>query len=218
MRSIIVALFLIAAGAAFLMFGGARQSSDQSASVGVGARLKNVATTVLVKEIENPECAKLLDNIKRKTAAVVQKISPSGHEVLLGHPATKSTISLDCSTPSKMTMTFISKDMSPTDDWFTVIGASSSALVNKEPSLIIAEARRCLSAAKKDPTTSAQEEVSGFDVDCALPEGDESGYLVAVMAADPSAASQKPDAKAPATGVQSNAKGASHVTGGKHRK
>lgn len=217
MRTLIIMLVLIAAGAAFFVFGGDRRTSDQSATVGVGDRIKNVATTVLVKEIENPECAKLLDNIKRKTAAVVQKILPSGHEVLLEHPATKSTISLDCSTPSKMTMTFISKDTSPTDDWFTVIGGASDMLVNKDPSLIIAEARKCLSAAKKDPTTSAQEEISGFDVDCALPEGDESGYLVAVMAADPAAARQ-PDAKAQTSGAHLNAKESSHATGGKHRR
>lgn len=218
MRTIIIMLILIAAGAAFFVFGGDRRTSDQNPAVGVGDRIKNMATTVLVKEIENPECAKLLDNIKRKTASVVQKISPSGHEVLLGHPATKSTISLDCSTPTKMTMTFISKDSSPTDDWFRVIGGASDMLVNKDPSLIIDEARRCLSAAKKDPTTSAQEEISGFDVDCALPEGDESGYLVAVMAADPAATAPQPDAKAQTSGARLNAKDSSHATGGKHRK
>ena len=211
MRIVILVLGLIAAGAAFFVFGGDRRASEQGVAAGLGDRIKNVATTVIVKEMENPECAKLLDNIKRKTAAVVQKISPSGHEVLLGHPATKSTISLDCSTPSKMTMTFISKDLSPTDDWFTVIGASSDLLVNKEPPLIIAEARKCLSAAKKDPTTSAQEEVSGVDVDCALPEGDESGYLVAIMAADPTAQTY------PSKAAES-AKTSPRPTGGKHRK
>jgi len=211
MRTLIIMLVLIAAGAAFFVFGGDRRTSDQSATVGVGDRIKNVATTILVKEIENPECAKLLDNIKRKTAAVVQKILPSGHEVLLDHPATKSTISLDCSTPSKMSLTFISKDTSPTDDWFNVIGASSDVLVNKDPSLIIDEARKCLAAARKDPTTSAQEEVSGIDVDCALPEGDESGFLVAVMAADPAAAINPPQTAAgPLNRKQ--------TTGGKHRK
>jgi hypothetical protein len=186
-RTIVIALVLIAAAAAVFIFAGNRPSTDQSVATRVGDRIKNAATTVIVKEIENPECARLLQNIKGKTAALVQKISPSGHEILLAHAGTKSTISLDCSTPSKMSMTFISKDTSPTDDWFTVIGASSDLLVNRDPSLIIAEARKCLSAAKKDPTTSAQEEISGFDVDCALPEGDESGYLVAVMAADPAA-------------------------------
>ena len=211
MRLIIILLGMIAAGAAFFVFGGDRRASELSGVSGVGDRIKNVATTVIVKEIENPECTKLLDNIKRKTAAVVQKISPSGHEVLLGHAATKSTISLDCSTPSKMTMTFISKDMSPTDDWFMVIGASSGLLVNRDPSLIIAEARKCLAVAKKDPTTSAQEEVSGVDVDCALPEGDESGYLVAVMGADP-AAHINPST-APEAGRTS-----ARPTGGKNRK
>lgn len=185
LRTIVIALVFIAAAAAVLIFAGNRPSTDQDVAASVGDRIKNAANTAIVKEIENPECDRLLQNIKGKTAALVQKISPSGHEILLAHAATKSTISLDCSTPSKMSMTFISKDTSPTDDWFTVIGASSDLLVGKEPSLIIAEARKCLSAAKKDPTTSAQEEVSGFDVDCALPEGDESGYLVAVMAADP---------------------------------
>lgn len=208
MRTVVIAIALIAAAAAFFIFAGDRLSLNQSPSVGVGDRIKSAATTAIVKEIEDPECAKLLDLIKGKTAAVVQKISPSGHEILLVHPATKSTISLDCSTPSKMSMTFISKDTSPTDDWFTVIGASGDVLVKKDPALIIAEARKCLSAAKKDPTTSAQEEVSGVDVDCALPEGDESGYLVAVMAADPAAQKDTTTATAKAT---------AHKPGGKHR-
>lgn len=208
MRRVVVALSFIAAAAAFVVFFGDRRSSDQSPATGVSDRIKNAASTVIVKEIENPECAKLLDHIKSKTAAVLQKISPSGHEILLVHPATKSTISLDCATSSKMSMTFISKDSSPTDDWFAVIGAAGDVLVNTEPSLIIAEARKCLSAAKKDPTTSAQEEVSGFDVDCALPQGDESGYLVAVMAADPVAQNDTSAAAA-----KTNAR----KTGGKHR-
>ena len=211
MKAIVIVLVLIAAAAAFFVFGGDRRSAELAGTVGVGERIKNAATTVIVKEIENPECAKLLGNIKSKTAAVVQKISPSGHEILLGHPATKSTISLDCSTPSKMSLTFISKDTSPTDDWFNVIGASSDVLVNKDPSLIIDEARKCLAAARKDPTTSAQEEVSGIDVDCALPEGDESGFLVAVMAADPAAAINPPQT---AAGPQNR----KQTTGGKHRK
>lgn len=211
MKAIVIVLVLIAAAAAFFVFGGDRRSAELAGTVGVGERIKNAATTVIVKEIENPECAKLLGNIKSKTAAVVQKISPSGHEILLGHPATKSTISLDCSTPSKMSLTFISKDTSPTDDWFNVIGASSDVLVNKDPLLIIDEARKCLAAARKDPTTSAQEEVSGIDVDCALPESDESGFLVAVMAADPAAAIKPPQT---AAGPQNR----KQTTGGKHRK
>lgn len=209
MRTVVIVLALIAAAAVFFIYGGDKRSSDESVAMSVGDRIKNVATTAIVKKIENPECARLLDNVKSKTAAVVQKISPSGHEILLAHAATKSTISLDCATPSKMSMTFISKDASPTDDWFTVIGASSDLLVSKDPSLIIAEARKCLSVAKKDPTTSAQEEISGFDVDCALPEGDESGYLVAVMAADPAAKIDPP---------KSVFQTAPRKTGGKHHK
>lgn len=207
-RALIITLALVAGAAAFFIFGADRQASDQGGATSVRDRIKNVATTAIVREIENPECARLLQNIKSKTAAVVQKISPSGHEILLAHPATKSTISLDCATASKMSMTFISRDSSPTDDWFTVIGASSDVLVNKEPALIIAEAKKCLSVAKKDPTTSAQEEISGFDVDCALPEGDESGYLVAVMAADPSVRIDPPKPE-----TKTNA----HKTGGKRR-
>lgn len=205
-KIIVIALVMIFAAAGFFIYGGDRPSSDRPMAAGVGDRIKNLATTAIVKEIENPECAKLLDHVKNKTAAIVQKISPSGHEILLGHAATKSTISLDCSTPSKMSMTFISRDASPTDDWFTLIGAASDLLVSRDPSLIIAEARTCLSAAKKDPTTSAQEETAGLDVDCALPEGDETGYLVAVMAADPAAqnASARPATQA-----------APHKTGGK---
>lgn len=217
MRIGIIIFLLIAAGVGYVIFGG-NKSSESSASLGVGGRIKNAATSVLVHEIENPECLKLLNNIKGKTSAAVQKISPAGHEILLEHLTTKSTISLDCSEPSKMSMTFISKDSSPTDEWFRVIGDSSDLLVNKDPSLIIAEARKCLSAAQKDPTTSAQEEVSGIDVDCALPEGDESGFLVAVMAADPSAAPAAP-AAAKAPEVKSKAKETAHpASGGKHHK
>lgn len=211
MRIVVITLILIAAAATFFVYGDGERTMNPNVAVGVGDRIKNVATTAIVKEIENPECAKLLDNIKSKAGAVVQKISPSGHEILLGHKTTKSTISLDCSTPSKMSMTFISKDTAPTDDWFNVIGVSSDILVNKNPSLIIAEARKCLAAAKKDPTTSAQEEIFGIDVDCALPEGDESGYLVAVMAADPGAAINPPQT---AAGPQNR----KQTTGGKHHK
>ncbi len=208
MRTVVIAIALIAAAIAFYIFVGDSRSSEQTPSASVGDRIKSAATTAIVKEIENPECAKLLDHIKGKTTAVVQKISPSGHEILLAHPATKSTISLDCSTPTKMSMTFISKDSSPTDDWFSVIAASADLLVNRDTALIIAEARKCLSTAKKDPTTSAQEEISGIDVDCALPEGDESGYLVAVMAADPAAQKNT---------TTSAAKTTAHKPTGKHR-
>lgn len=214
MRIAIIIFLLIAAGAGYVIFGGDK-SPESSSALGVGGRIKNAATSAIVSEIENPECLKLLNNIKGKTSAAVQKISPAGHEILLDHLATKSTISLDCSTPSKMSMTFISKDSSPTDEWFKVIGASSDMLVNKDPSLIIAEAKKCLAVAQKDPTTSAQEEVSGIDVDCALPEGDESGFLVAVMAADLSAA--PPVVKAQET--KPKAKENSHApSSGKHRK
>ena len=216
MRIAIILFVLIAAGAGYMIFGG--DKSPESASTGVGGRIKNAATSVLVREIENPECLKLLNNIKSKTSATVQKISPAGHEILLDHIATKSTISLDCSTPSKMSMTFISKDSSPTDEWFKMIGDSSDALVGKEPALIIAEAKKCLAVAEKDPTTSAQEEVSGIDVDCALPESDESGFLVAVMAADPSAAVAKPPVvKTPES--KPKAKESAHpANSGKHHK
>lgn len=216
MRLVIILFVLIAAGAGYMIFGG--DKSSESSAPGVGGRIKNAATSVLVREIENPECLKLLNNIKSKTSAAVQKISPAGHEILLDHISTKSTISLDCSTPSKMSMTFISKDSSPTDEWFRVIGDSSDVLVGKEPALIISEAKKCLAVARKDPTTSAQEEVSGIDVDCALPEGDESGFLVAVMAADPSAAVAKPPVvKAPESKPKS--KESVHPTNsGKHHK
>lgn len=86
MRLIIILLGMIAAGAAFFVFGGDRRASELSGVSGVGDRIKNVATTVIVKEIENPECTKLLDNIKRKTAAVVQKSRPPDMKCFWGMP------------------------------------------------------------------------------------------------------------------------------------
>ena len=187
MRIFIVLLILVTAGAGYFFLGDKSGLRERAAVERVEDKIKSVAETALVREIENPQCSKLLSHIREKTGAAIERISPEGHEILLTHASTKSTISLDCTTPARMTLTFISKDTTPSPDWFRAIGDASSALVNAAPDAIVAEAKECLADARKDASDSAGEEESGIDVDCALPEQDERGYLVAVMAADPAA-------------------------------
>lgn len=138
-----------------------------------------------VRTPKSPECRRLLKNIEDKTTATVQHISTEGHEVLLDHAPTKSSISLDCSNPSRMSLTFISKDSEPTAEWYKVIASASDMLVNKEPAAITEAVKKCLIAAKNASTTSAEKEISGIDVDCSLPEKDEAGLLVAIFPANP---------------------------------
>lgn len=187
MRIFLLFLLLVAAGAGFFLFGDKLGLRENAVVERVEEKIKSAAETALVRGIEKPECAKLLKHIRDKTGAAVERISPAGHEVLLTHAATKSTISLDCTTPARMSLTFISKDTAPSPDWFRTIGDASAALLNAAPEAIVREARKCLADAQRDASTSAGEEESGIDVDCALPEKDERGYLVAVMAADPAA-------------------------------
>lgn len=209
MRIFIVLLLLVTAGAGYFFFGDKSGLRESAVVERVEEKIKSVAETTLVREIENPQCSKLLAHVREKTGASIERISPEGHEILLTHRDTKSTISLDCTTPARMTLTFISKDTTPSPDWFRTIGDASSALVNAAPDAIIAEAKECLVDARKDASDSAGEEESGIDVDCALPEQDERGYLIAVMAADPAAgpaahpvekpkAPEKPKATSPA--------------------
>lgn len=185
MRNLLFILLLIAAGAGFVLFGDRLGLRENAVVERVEEKIKSAAETALVRGIEKPQCAKLLKHIQDKTGAAVERVSPAGHEVLLTHAGTKSTISLDCTTPARMSLTFISKDTAPSPDWFRTIGDASAALVNAAPEAIVAEAKKCLADARRDASTSAGEEESGIDVDCALPEKDERGYLVAVMAADP---------------------------------
>ena len=213
MRIAIVVALLIAGVLGYFALNAKNQQAETAPATGVANRLKSAAESVIVRQVETPECAKLLNNIKSKTSATVQKITPSGHEVLLEHAATKSTISLDCSTPAKMTMTFISKDSAPTDAWYSVIGNASDILVGRDASAIIAEARKCLTIAKKDKTTSAEEDEAGMDIDCSLPEDGETGFLVAVMPFDPAAAPPPPRKADPKPPVSPKAKPV-----GKHHK
>jgi hypothetical protein len=161
-----IIILLIAAGAGYFYFGKSDKNLQVMSSTNIENRLESAARSLVVREIENPECVKLLNNITEKTSATVQKISPQGHEVLLAHAETKSTISLDCSQPSKMSMTFISNDASLTPEWFKVIGDASDILVNKSSAAVIEEAKKCLALAKRDPTTSAEEDEGGIDIDC----------------------------------------------------
>jgi hypothetical protein len=186
-RILLLILLLVAAGAGFVLFGDRLGLRENAVVERVEEKIKSAAETALVRGIEKPQCAKLLKHIQDKTGAAVERVSPAGHEVLLTHAGTKSTISLDCTTPARMSLTFISKDTAPSPDWFRTIGDASAALVNAAPEAIVAEAKKCLADARRDASTSAGEEESGIDVDCALPEKDERGYLVAVMAADPAA-------------------------------
>lgn len=148
----------------------------------LGDKVKSIVEAVSVPK--SPECRKLLKNIEDKTTATVQHISTEGHEVLLNHVPTKSSISLDCSNPSRMSLTFISKDSEPTTEWYKVIASASDMLVNKEPAAIAEAVNKCIVAAKNASTTSAEKEISGIDVDCSLPEKDESGLLVAIFPAN----------------------------------
>jgi hypothetical protein len=186
-RILLLIFLLVVAGAGFFLFGDKLGLRENPVVERVEDKIKSAATTALVRGIEKPECAKLLKHIQEKTGAAVERISPAGHEVLLTHAGTKSTISLDCTTPARMSLTFISKDTAPSPDWFRTIGDASATLLNAAPEAIVKEAKKCLADAQRDASTSAGEEESGIDVDCALPEKDERGYLVAVMAADPAA-------------------------------
>lgn len=192
MKILGIIILLIAAGAGYFYFGKGDKNLQVTSSANIENRLESAARSLVVREIENPECVKLLNNIKEKTSATVQKISPQGHEVLLAHAETKSTISLDCSQPSKMSMTFISNDASLTPEWFKVIGDASDILVNKSSAAVIGEAKKCLALAKRDPTTSAEEDEGGIDIDCSLPGDNEKGFLVAVMAGDASKTMPEP--------------------------
>jgi hypothetical protein len=185
---IFLLLILFGAAIAGYVFFNSNNSSLQKLettleSSKLGDKAKSMVEAVRVPK--SPECRKLLKNIEDKTTAKVQHISTEGHEVLLDHVATKSSISIDCSNPSRMSLTFISKDTVPTSEWYDVIGSASDLLVKKEPAAIIEAVKKCLAAAKSASTTSAEKEISGIDVDCSLPEKDEAGLLVAIFPANP---------------------------------
>ena len=108
-------------------------------------------------------------------------------------------------------MTFISNDASQTPEWFKVIGDASDILVNKSSGAVIEEAKKCLALAKHDPTTSAEEDEGGIDIDCSLPGDNEKGFLVAVMAGDATKTISEP----PQTKVKAVEK--SHTSGKNHK-
>ncbi|MGI9230367.1 MAG: hypothetical protein ACR2HL_01370 [Methylocystis sp.] len=185
---IFLILILFGAAVAGYIFSNSNNPSIQKLETTIeSSKLGDKAKSMVeaVRTPKSPECRKLLKNIEDKTTATVQHISTEGHEVLLDHAPTKSSISLDCSNPARMSLTFISKDTEPAAEWYKVIASASDMLVNKEPAAIIEAVKKCLVAAKSASTTSAEKEISGIDVDCSLPEKDESGLLVAIFPANP---------------------------------
>ena len=187
MRIFLILVLFGVAIAGYVFFNSSNPSIQKLETTIESSKLGDKAKSIVeaVRAPKSLECRKLLKNIEDKTTAKVQHISTEGHEVLLDHAATKSSISLDCSNPSRMSLTFISKDSQPTAEWYNVIASASDTLVNKEASVITEAVKKCLNAAKSASTTSAEKEISGIDVDCSMPEKDEAGLLVAIFPANP---------------------------------